>query len=646
MSAALAVLVLLPAVTGAGLLLTGRLADRAAGPVAVGATGATVLLAALVAAARPSASAPFLGIVDGGDLRLVVDGLSAVLVVLVAVIALLITVFALADLPGDAARARFFGYLLLFVAAMLATVSAATLPALLLAWEVMGATSYALIGFRWEEPGKLAAGARAFGTTRAGDLGLYVAAGAALAATGSLVLDDLGTADGGWADVAAAGVLVAALGKSAQLPFSAWLSAAMQGPSPVSALLHSATMVAAGGYLLIRLQPLLAATGWAATAAAWAGALTALVLGAVAVAQTDLKQLLAASTAAQIGFVVLAAGVGATAGGTAQLVAHAAVKACLFVAAGAWLTALGTKQLADLRGAARRYPGIGAAATVAALALAGVPPLSLWATKDEVLAGVDGTALHVVGLAAAAVSAGYAGRILAVVLARPAGEEVLDEEEEGTRRVPGLTTAVAGVLAVFAAGLGVLALPAVAEAFEAVLAAGAEPSPGLGELVLSGALALLVLGLTIAAVRARPGVVERLFRSPLGSWAGLGRLLSPRPALALARALAGVDDRVIDRAVMGIAAGGGRLARLASRADDGVLDRTVRGAAAATRRTADGSARIDAGFVDGAVRATARAFSRAGSTARRPQTGLLHQYYAQAVVGLGFLLVLLLVVRP
>ncbi|MCF6509972.1 NADH-quinone oxidoreductase subunit L [Blastococcus sp. MG754426] len=641
MSAVLGALVLLPALSGAALLVAGRGADRVAGPLAVAVAAAGVVVAALVAGTRPLLSVPFLGIVEGGDLRLVVDGLSAVLVVLVAGIALLVTVFAVVDLPADAARGRFFGYLLLFVAAMLATVTAATLPTLLLAWEVMGATSYALIGYHWDEPGKPAAGTRAFVTTRAGDLGLYVAAGAALAATGSLVLTDLESADGGWADVAAAGVLVAALGKSAQLPFSAWLSAAMQGPSPVSALLHSATMVAAGGYLLIRMQPLLASTGWAATAAAWAGALTAMVLGAVAVAQTDLKQLLAASTAAQIGFVVLAAGVGATAGGTAQLVAHAAVKAGLFVAAGAWLTALGTKNLTDLRGAARRYRGIGAAATVAALALAGVPPLSLWATKDKVLAGVDGTALHVVGLAAAAVSAVYAGRILAVVLARPAG----DEEEPGTRRVPALTTVVAGVLAVFAAGLGVLALPAVAERLEAVLDVEGEPSPGLGELLLSGALALVALGLTVAVVRARPAVMEQLSRSPLASWAGLGRLLSPRPAMALARALATVDDRVIDRAVVGVAVGARRLAGMASRADDGVLDGAVSGVAAATRRTAAGSARIDTGVVDGAVRGMARAFRHAGGAARRPQTGLLHQYYAQAVVGLGLLLVLLLVVR-
>src|SRR5699024_1868484 len=116
----------------------------------------------------------------------------------------------------------------------------------------------------------------------------------------------------GWRDVIAAGILVAAVGKSAQLPFAFWLSRAMAGPSPVSALLHSAAMVAMGGYLLLRSAPLLQATGWAATTTAWIGALTAVILGAVAVAQRDLKQLLAASTAAQLGFVVLAVGLAAT----------------------------------------------------------------------------------------------------------------------------------------------------------------------------------------------------------------------------------------------------------------------------------------------------------------------------------------------
>ena len=615
---ALGALVLLPAVLGALLLVMGRRADRGAGPVAVLATVGAVALAAVVAGDRPRLSASFLGIVRGGELGLAVDGLSAVLVVLVASVSLLTTVFAVVDLPPDAARARFFGYFLLFIAAMLATVTATTFPALLLAWEVMGATSYALIGYRWQDPGKLNDGTRAFLTTHAGDLGLYGAAGAARAGTGGLVLEDLATADGGWLDLAAAGVLVAALGKSAQLPFSAWISGAMSGPSPVSALLHSATMVAAGGYLLLRMQPLLAATGWAATAAAWAGALTALVLGAVAVAQRDLKQLLAASTAAQIGFVVLAAGIGATAGGTGQLVAHAAVKAGLFVAAGSWLTALGTKQLPGLRGAARGYPGIGAAATVAALALAGIPPLSLWATKEGILAEADSRPLYLVGLAAAVFSAAYAAKIIAVVLARPTGGEPLDDEEPGARRVPVPATATAVVFAIAAAGLGALAVPAVAGALEDVLGVEAQPVDP-GGLLLGGVLAVTAFVVSVVAVRARPGVVRALEGGRLGTWVGLRRLLSPAPALAVARVAAALDDRVIDGAVRGVA-------------------RAVTRAAAAV-------ARADTGVIDGAVRGTARAFRRAGAAARRPQTGLLHQYYVQAVAGVGVLLAFLLIVR-
>src|SRR5512135_1550583 len=177
-------------------------------------------------------------------------------------------------------------------------------------------------------------------------------------------------------------------------------------------------MVAAGGYLLLRLAPLLATSGWADSAAAWAGALTALLLGAVATAQRDLKQLLAASTCAQIGFVVLAAGAAGVAGGTMHLVAHAATKSLLFLAAGAWLTALGTKDLAALTGAARRFPLVGLTFTAGALALAGVPPLSLWLTKEEVLAAAlhRSLALYAVGLSAAVLSAVYAGRALGFVL--------------------------------------------------------------------------------------------------------------------------------------------------------------------------------------------------------------------------------------
>lgn len=639
-SAVLAALVLVPAGAGALFLVLGRRADRMAGPAAVAVALSATVLAGMAAAARPEVSAPFLG-VPGGGLAVAVDGLSAVLVVTVSLVAAAVTVFAVADLPADAARARFLGYLLLFIAAMLATVTATTVPTLLVAWEVMGATSYALIGYRWEMAGKMSAGTTAFVTTRAGDVGLYVAAGAALAGTGTLVLDDLASAEGPWRHVAAAGILLAALGKSAQLPFSAWLSAAMEGPSAVSALLHSATMVAAGGYLLLRTQPLLEASGWAGPAAAWVGALTALVLGVVAAAQRDLKQLLAASTGAQIGFVVLAAGLGVTAAGASHLVAHAAVKAGLFVVAGAWLTALGTKQLAGLRGAARRYPVIGAAATIAALSLAGVPPLSLWATKDAVLAGVDGSLLRLVGLTAGAVSAVYAGKILAVVLAPVGTEASLDAEERGTRRVPRAVTGVALALAAAAGLLGVVALPGVADAVNAVLGAEGQPSPSPGEFVLSGAIAVAVLVLVVR----RPGLVAALERTELLRWVGLRQVLTPRPWMALARAAARVDDRVIDRAVLSVAAAARRGAGRIGRADDHVIDRSVLSLARAVGRGAGRVGRSDVDVVDGAVRTFASAMLRAGAAMRRPQTGLLHQYYVQAVVGLGALFVLLIVVR-
>lgn len=610
---ALWLLVTLPAVVGAALCLAGRRAERAAAPVSLATAAAGVVLAAVVAATRPAVAAPF---VAGTPFALAVDGLSALVVPTVAVVTLLVLLFAAGDITSG--RARFHGLMLLFAAAVSVTATATTLPALLLAWELMGATSYALIGFQWREEFRVSAGATAFLTTRAADLGLYAAAAAALAGGGGLALAALPDAGGGWLHLAAAGVLVAALGKAAQLPFAFWLSRAMAGPSPVSALLHSAAMVAMGGYLLLRTAPLLQASGWAAPTAAWVGAATALLLGAVALAQRDLKQLLAASTSAQLGFVVLGAGLSAVAGGAAHLVAHAATKALLFLVAGAWLSALGTKRLPALSGAARRWPVVGVCATVGALALAGVAPLSLWATKDQVLAAArhSSPALYVVGLAAAALSAAYAGKVLFLVWRRaPAdAEQAFDDEERGTRRVNALEQAPLVVLAAGAALLGVLALPPVAGAVRRALGDASAPSAGPLELAGTAVLALVVL----AAVWRLRLPEPRWAADWLGlEWAAHAVIV--RPALRLAHALARFDDRVLDRGVTAVAHAGLAVARAA--------------------------ARTDAGGVDAAAEALARGVRRLGSLARRPQTGRLHEYYVQAVAALAVGVALLLVVR-
>ncbi|WP_340557066.1 proton-conducting transporter transmembrane domain-containing protein [Streptomyces sp. GSL17-111] len=608
-------LVLLPAVPGGVLALAGGDRDgrdrdgrwgRTAGVVALAVAAATAVLALLAAVHRPRATADFL---PGGPLALAVDGLSAVVIVTVSAVGLLVLLFATADI--DAGRPRFFGLMLLFLAAVLLTATATTLTGLLLAWEVMGATSYGLIAFHWRTDGPPAAGTVAFLTTRTGDVGLYLAAGAALAGGGTFALDTLPGLAGGWRQLAAAGVLAAALGKAAQLPFSFWLSRAMLGPSPVSALLHSAAMVAMGGYLLLRLHPLLSATGWAADVAAWTGALTALALGAVALAQRDLKQLLAASTAAQLGFVVLAAGAGALAGGTAHLVAHAAVKALLFLTAGAWLTTRGTQRLRALRGAARPDRSVGLPFTVGALALAGVPPLSLWATKDEILAGVEHPALYGVALGAAVLSAGYAGKALGLLLRPPERARRRLRAPRPAERLP------LAVLALGAAVLGVLALPALGgDRLKAVLGVPGEPAAGAGTMVVTAALAVAVTtGAVLLADRLPEPARAR-------NWLGLeaaARALVVRPVLAAAGALARFDDTVVDRAVAA--------------------------APRAVRRLAGWTARADRGGVDGLVRGVATGTRRLGAAALRPQTGQLHQYYAQAVALLAASVALLLLLR-
>ena len=639
--AALWTLVLLPAVVGSALALS-RL-ERAAAAISLITASLTAGLAVVVALSRPEVSVKFMA---GSDFALGVDALSALIVPMVAVVTLLVLIFSAGEIRET--QGRFHGLMLLFAAAALATTTAQTLPALLFAWEVMGATSFALIGFWWRADQRISAGVTAFVTTRTADLGMYVAAGAALAGGAGLGLADLPASSAGWRHVIAAGLLVAALGKAAQLPFSFWLSRAMEGPSPVSALLHSAAMVAMGGYLLLRVEPLLAVTGWASSATAWVGALTALVLGIVALAQRDLKQLLAASTSSQLGFVVMAAGVGSVSGGAAQLVAHAATKALLFLAAGAWLTALGTKRLTGLRGVARRWRLVGVTATVGALSLAGVAPLALWATKDAVLAAAlqESPWLYVVGLAAAGLSAGYAAKIVVVVW-RPVPDAELaeteaqhDEEQRGTRHVGLLEQAPLVVLALGALTLGVLAIPPLGDTFARALGkAPQQPAPL--ELIASAGVALAVLAL----VWWRPRVPEP--RWALG-WLGLehtAHALVVRPTLWVSERLARFDDHMLDRSLSRSASVVIATARGAAHFDDKVLDGTVETLSRASGRLGERSAAGDDRWLDAGVERAAAWVRGLGRLARRPQTGQLHQYYIQAVAVLVLGVLLLLTVR-
>ncbi|WP_280244383.1 NADH-quinone oxidoreductase subunit L [Nocardia abscessus] len=606
---------------GAPLRVAGGRPPPAATLLAIAAAAGTTALAVLNAVDRSTVSAPFLA---GIPVTLRVGGLSAVMILTVAGVVTAVLVFAAGDPGSKQAPARFHGLMLMFAAAMLATVTAQTLVTLLFAWELMGAASYALIGFHWRDEYRAASGAVAFLTTRTGDVGMYLAAGATLGGgSATLALDAMPGLDGGWRDAAAAGILIAALGKSAQLPFSFWLSRAMAGPSPVSALLHSATMVAAGAYLLLRLEPLLVATGWAATAAAWIGALTAIALGAVAVCQSDLKQLLAASTCAQVALMVLAAGAGGVTAGAGHLVAHAVTKSLLFLGAGAWLTALGTKNLTGLRGAARAYPIVGVTFTIGAFSLAGVPPFALWPSKDAVLAAAreSSIALFLAGFAAAILSALYAGRALALVWSPPATdtEKHWDSEEIGTRRVNFPQSFPLVMLALATVGAGAAVTPVVHDGFVSLVDAGPMPATTWWELALSGVVAVAAIAVVGIVIRRRGDLPAPAI---LADWLGLERaahVLVTIPTLATARWLAAFDDRVLD--------GGVSVAARTTVALADALDRRVERA------------------IDGTVQGVATAARDLGRLARRPETGLVHQYYAQAVVGIVVLALVLLVLR-
>lgn len=591
-----------PRALGAGVV--------AAGLVAAVVTAVLAVQLAVVVVHAPVAPTLVVPLFDGITFRYTVDGLGAVLAVTVAVVGALVLLAAAAE--PRLREGRFVGSVLIFLAAMLGTVTAATLPALLAPWEVMGAASWVLIAFDRRDRAVGPAATRAFLTTRTADVGLYVAVGAALAAgVPGLTLAATATAGEGWRSLIAAGLVVAALGKSAQLPFSPWLSGAMVGPSPVSALLHSATMVAAGVVLLVRVAPLLAATGWATTVVAWVGALTAVVLGVVAATQRDLKQLLAASTCAQVGLMVLGAGVGATAGAAGLLVAHAAVKALLFLAAGGWLLVLRTRSLPALRGAARRHPTVGVMFTVGAAALAGLPPLSIWWPKDTVLAGVPliSTELRGVGLLAVA---GLLATTLSAVAAtraawfvwRPTRSPSIRRGSDRSRRPVPLAITVA---------LVVLAVPAAAVGGAAVLT-GLVPRADPGEMVTTGVVVVFAVTATWALhsgpIRLRSSALPRLASAARG-WFGLEaatRAVVVRPVLGLAR--------LLDRADAALATVLPRAAATVPPLARAVTERGERPLAAAVL-----------GFGHG--------IRRVGELARRPQTGKPHQYYAGGLVAVA-----------
>jgi NADH-quinone oxidoreductase subunit L len=480
----LAVLVpLLPFLGSAAGLLLGRAAPGLVRPLAVlpalAATALTVLVAVrlatggaggvqtLDAATRltPTGSVPV-------DLALHIDGFAALVAVLAAAVAACVQIYSTAYLRADPRYSSYAAVISLFTSAMLLVVYAGDLMLLLVGWEVMGICSYFLIGHYWETPEARAASLKAFLVTKLGDVPFLIGLFALASDAGTFRIQGVlaAAARGGihHPTLVALLLLAGVAGKSAQFPLHTWLPDAMAGPTPVSALIHAATMVAAGVYLVARLLPVFTASTAALAVLAAMAALTMVGSGLAALAQDDIKRVLAYSTVGQLGYMFGALALGDRDAAVFHLLSHGVFKALLFLAAGVAIHATGTNSLAAMSrmgGLRRRIPDAFWTMTAGLLALAAIPPFSGFFSKESVLGSAEHTAVHgsttapvaigwtvlLAGLATALLTGAYATRLWLLAF-RGRGPEAPDHGPQ-----PAAMNAVLWVLAVPTVGLGPLA---------------------------------------------------------------------------------------------------------------------------------------------------------------------------------------------
>jgi NADH-quinone oxidoreductase subunit L len=495
-----------------------------------------------------------------GKLAILVDPLSVFMALVVTGVSALIHLYSVAYLFSDRGYARFFAYLNYFVLSMLVLVMAGNFLLLIVGWAFVGAASYLLISFWYRRTTATSAGIKAFVINVVGDVGLVL--GTYFIFRHSGTLDFLGTFDSAKQDFATHGgaltaglilMLVGAFAKSAQVPLHTWLPDAMEGPTPVSALIHAATMVTAGVYLIARMHPLFELSDAAALVGAIVGCVTLLVAGTIGLAVTDLKRVIAYSTMSQIGYMIMGVSAGAYVAGLFHLMTHAFFKALLFMAAGSVIGAMAGEQSLDrMRGFKRAMPFTYAAFVIGGLALSGVPPFSGFFSKDEILADIGARgggwwALYVLGYVGAVLTAIYTWRMIfrafwgepcpeareleeghihhAEAPFNPANGEIEDAdvgfpgpEHHIAERSPEMKGAM-GVLAVLAVIGGVLQIPWVTSALEKFLdpsfadsRLNLDPGDGLTAfgLVLGTVLALAGIYTAYVVWVARPGTSERV----------------------------------------------------------------------------------------------------------------------------------------
>ncbi len=394
-------------------------------------------------------------------LSLLVDPLAVTMMLIVSGVGGLIVLYSVGYMHGDTEERRYFAYMALFVFSMLMLVQAGNFLLLLVGWGLVGLASYLLIGFWHQRPEAVAAAKKAFVMNAVGDATMALAFFVLIWQTGTLDFQGAFAGAGGMSqtlvNLVALGLLGGAVAKSAQLPLHTWLPDAMEGPTPVSALIHAATMVTAGVYLIVRAHPIFELAPSISDLAAGLGAVTLLFAGLVALVQTDIKRVIAYSTMSQIGYMFLGAGIGAYGNGMFHLMTHAFFKALLFLSAGLVIHHLANEQdIRKMGGLRKSMPRTYIAFLVGSLAAVGVPPLAGFFSKDSILAsalasGGYGQLLFGAGLVGTLLTGVYTFRLLFLVfLGEPSPLVKEHDHGHGDREGPWTMTAAVAALTVLA----------------------------------------------------------------------------------------------------------------------------------------------------------------------------------------------------
>lgn len=593
-------------------------------------------------------------------LELMIDNLTVVMLVVVTLVSTLVHLFSIAYMKEDVRYSRYYAYLGLFSFSMLGIVLTANLLLMYIFWELVGISSYLLIGHWYEKKSASTAANKAFIVNRIGDFGMFIGimilfAGFATFSFegifGALESGQLPFGSTGW--LTAAGILIfcGAVGKSAQFPLHVWLPDAMEGPTPVSALIHAATMVAAGVYLVARIFPMLTAD--ALLLIAYIGAITALLAATIAITQNDIKKVLAYSTVSQLGYMIMALGVGAWTAGFMHLVTHAAFKAGLFLGAGSVIYAMHTmlhkkhdhstdaQDIRNMGGLRSRMPITYATFLIFTLAISGVPFTSGFLSKDEILAGTLAFStlnghwiLPVIAFLVAGLTAFYMFRLLILTFhGKPADEEghKMVEESPFVMTLPliilaGLSLFFFYSFNPFGATSGwfwqalerpLSVVPELLQPTAYPLFYQAVSSVHTVAMILSVLIAFT--GIAVALLmyyykKLDPGTVAEktgfLYRGSQNKWY--------------------FDELYSKIFVSGVA----NIMKILKWFDEKVVDGLVNATAPLSRGIARGSGWIDHHIVDGLVNATATGAERGGSLLSKIQTGKVQSYLLYFLFGL------------